>query len=127
MRVRLTAGMLVLAGLLVAVAVGLAANSIASRSFTPGVDALPSAGSLAPPRDESAHCCEGDQRAGHDGGEAEAEAEAQAQAEAHGHQPQHLDHRHLDHERRSRRERQRLRREGRRLGQLGRPRRRPRE
>ena len=49
MRVRLTAGILVLAGLLVAVAVGLAANSIASRSFTPGVDALPSAGSLAPP------------------------------------------------------------------------------
>jgi uncharacterized membrane protein YgcG len=49
MRVRLTAVILALAGLLVAVAVGLAANSIASRSFTPGVDALPSAGSLAPP------------------------------------------------------------------------------
>lgn len=38
-----------LVGLLIAVAVGLAANAIASRSFTPGVDALPSAGSLAPP------------------------------------------------------------------------------
>jgi len=49
MRVRLVAVILALAGLLVAVGVGLAANSIASRSFTPGVDALPSAGSLAPP------------------------------------------------------------------------------
>src|SRR4051794_19722267 len=48
MRVRLVAVILALAGLLVAVGVGLAANSIASRSFTPGVDALPSAGSLAP-------------------------------------------------------------------------------
>jgi hypothetical protein len=53
MRVRLTAVILALAGLLVAVAVGLAANSIASRSFTPGVDALPSAGSLAPPATNS--------------------------------------------------------------------------
>jgi hypothetical protein len=48
MRTRVTAVVLALAGLLVAVAVGLAANSIASRSFTPGADALPSAGSLAP-------------------------------------------------------------------------------
>jgi uncharacterized membrane protein YgcG len=48
MRTRLTALVLAVAGLLVAVAVGLAANSIASRSFTPGADALPSAGSLAP-------------------------------------------------------------------------------
>jgi hypothetical protein len=50
MRPRLAAVVLGLAGLLVAVAVGLAANSIASRSFTPGADALPSAGSLAPLR-----------------------------------------------------------------------------
>ena len=50
MRTRMTTLLLALAGLLVAVAVGLAANAIASRSFTPGVDALPSAGSLAPPR-----------------------------------------------------------------------------
>src|SRR6476619_761879 len=49
MRIRMTTLVLALAGLLVAVAVGLAANSIASRSFTPGVDALPAAGSLAPP------------------------------------------------------------------------------
>jgi hypothetical protein len=49
MRIRMTTLALALAGLLVAVAVGLAANSIASRSFTPGVDALPAAGSLAPP------------------------------------------------------------------------------
>jgi uncharacterized membrane protein YgcG len=48
MRTRVTAVILALAGLLVAVAVGFAANSIASRSFTPGADALPSAGSLAP-------------------------------------------------------------------------------
>jgi hypothetical protein len=48
MRPRLLALVLALAGLLVAVAVGLAANSIATRSFTPGADALPSAGSLAP-------------------------------------------------------------------------------
>jgi uncharacterized membrane protein YgcG len=48
MRTRVTAVVLALAGLLVAVAVGFAANSIASRSFTPGADALPSAGSLAP-------------------------------------------------------------------------------
>src|SRR6476469_9995291 len=48
MRIRLTAVALAFAGLLVAVAVGLAANSVASRSFTPGADALPSAGSLAP-------------------------------------------------------------------------------
>ena len=48
MRTRVTAVVLALAGLLVAVAVGFGANSIASRSFTPGADALPSAGSLAP-------------------------------------------------------------------------------
>ena len=80
MRVRLTAGILVLAGLLVAVAVGLAANSIASRSFTPGVDALPSAGSLAPPATNRPTAPKATTRAGHDGGEAEAEAEAEAQA-----------------------------------------------
>ena len=49
MRIRAAAVVLALTGLLIAVAVGLAANSIASRSFTPGADALPSAGSLAPP------------------------------------------------------------------------------
>jgi uncharacterized membrane protein YgcG len=48
MRFRVAAVVLGLVGLLVAVAVGLAANSIATRSFTPGADALPSAGSLAP-------------------------------------------------------------------------------
>jgi uncharacterized membrane protein YgcG len=48
MRPRLNTVLLLLSGLLVAVCVGLAANAIASRSFTPGVDALPSAGSLAP-------------------------------------------------------------------------------
>src|SRR5215210_7251204 len=50
MRGRTTTLLLALAGLMVAVAVGLAANAIASRSFTPGADALPSASSLAPPR-----------------------------------------------------------------------------
>jgi hypothetical protein len=49
MRPRVTTLLLALTGLLVAVAVGLVANAIASRSFTAGVDALPSAGSLAPP------------------------------------------------------------------------------
>ena len=49
MRSRVPTVLLALTGLLVAIAVGLVANAIASRSFTPGVDALPSAGSLAPP------------------------------------------------------------------------------
>jgi hypothetical protein len=49
MRPRMTTLLLALTGLLVAIAVGLVANAIASRSFTAGVDALPSAGSLAPP------------------------------------------------------------------------------
>ncbi len=49
MRTRVPTVVLALTGLLVAIAVGLVANAIASRSFTPGVDALPSAGSLAPP------------------------------------------------------------------------------
>ena len=49
MRPRVTTMLLAVTGLLVAIAVGLVANAIASRSFTPGVDALPSAGSLAPP------------------------------------------------------------------------------
>jgi hypothetical protein len=49
MRRRVPTVLLALTGLLVAIAVGLVANAIASRSFTPGVDALPSAGSLAPP------------------------------------------------------------------------------
>jgi hypothetical protein len=49
MRARVPTVLLALTGLLVAIAVGLVANAIASRSFTPGVDALPSAGSLAPP------------------------------------------------------------------------------
>jgi uncharacterized membrane protein YgcG len=49
MRPRVPTILLAVTGLLVAIAVGLVANAIASRSFTPGVDALPSAGSLAPP------------------------------------------------------------------------------
>ena len=49
MRTRMPTVLLALAGLAVAIAVGLAANAIASRSFSPGADALPSAGSLAPP------------------------------------------------------------------------------
>ena len=54
MRMRMTTLALALIGLLVAFAVGLAANSVASRSFTPGADALPSAGSLAPKPSPSA-------------------------------------------------------------------------
>ena len=41
MRARMPLVLLALTGLLVAIAVGLVANAIASRSFTPGVDALP--------------------------------------------------------------------------------------
>ena len=49
MRARISTVMLAVAGLLVAMAVGFTANAIGSRlSFTPGADALPSAGSLAP-------------------------------------------------------------------------------
>src|SRR4051812_4441428 len=64
MRPRMTTVLLAASGLLVAIAVGLVANAIASRSFTPGVDALPSAGSLAPPAVRTTAATAGTSKAG---------------------------------------------------------------
>ena len=81
--IRMTTLALALAGLLVAVAVGLAANAIASRSFTPGVDALPAAGSLAPPAAPGAEAR--DDRESVDDRQARDEAEAGDDREARDH------------------------------------------
>ena len=102
MRTRVTTVLLALAGLLVAIAVGFTANAIGSRSFTPGADALPSAGSLAPATPP---------RAADHGREACQEAEA-----VHG-TTAHHDARPGDHDRRHERRRQGLGRRRRLVGQ----------